>query len=199
MCIASAITRPNSAALTSGCRVTARKRSNASAPRSTVASARKCSGRKIASASPDSRCSSAARNPGCLCEARIMRDRARTRRAGRGRAAAPRRRRARASSERPRHAVHSRSDVAQADRRVDRDRHDEHDIERQEGAVAARAAEHVRCGEPAAHGVDDGREMHRHGERQHGRACALGEEENRAQRVLPSIRATMARLRPAIA
>ena len=51
---ASATTMPHSSKATSGWRVSARNESSALAPLSAVASARKCSGRKIASAMPDS-------------------------------------------------------------------------------------------------------------------------------------------------
>ena len=64
MCSASATTMPPSANLTSGVSVTFRNLSRKSAPLSAPDSAQKCSGRKIASAMPASRCRSAARKPG---------------------------------------------------------------------------------------------------------------------------------------
>ena len=75
----------------------------------------------------------------------------------------------------------------------------EDDVHQQKGRVAVRACQHVCCRHVGARGVDDGREMYGDGQGEHGRAQPLGQEEERAHRVLPSIRASVARLRPAIA
>src|SRR5262249_4413243 len=63
--------------------------------------------------------------------------------------------------------------VAQSDGRVDGDGNYEHEVEREEPAVVARAAQNLGGGDPAAHRVDDGRQMDRHGDREDRGACAL--------------------------
>ena len=60
--------------------------------------------------------------------------------------------------------------------------------------------EHLAGGEAAADGVNDRGEVHRHGERQHRGAGALGDEQDAAvMRCRRNARCTIARFRPAIA
>ena len=150
-----------------------------SAPLSAVASARKWIGRKIASAMPASRCSSAATKPGWACEARIIRYTRADSRAQRPRPSSKEHSANTASAMsrmRPRHGRPFAQDVAQPDRRVDRHRQHEHDIEGEEPVVAARAAQNLAGGQPAAHGIKDGGEMHGDGEREHRGRGALRQE-----------------------
>ena len=66
-------------------------------------------------------------------------------------------------------------DGADADRRMNRHADDENAVERRPGEAAARATEDLGRREAAAHRDDHRDEMHDDAERQHSRACPLGE------------------------
>ena len=62
---------------------------------------------------------------------------------------------------------------------MDRNRENEQQIEGEEPAIAARARQHLAGGEPAAHRIEDGRDVHGDREGEHRGAETLGEEEAR--------------------
>ena len=145
-------------------------------------SARKCSGRKTASASPESRCTSAASHSAsvrCASDAVIVMA-----------APPPRRRAGRApTSSRPKRppAMTLQSsaqrrpfdqNVAQPDRGMDGHRDDEQAVERRPNATLPRVrAKDVGRSQPVARRVEDHRDMHQHQRRHDGRGHPLPDVE----------------------
>ena len=66
-----------------------------------------------------------------------------------------------------------------------RDREDEQRIEQRKPQVAVGARQHLARGQAAAHGVENGGEMHGDRERQHGGGQPLGEKQQRASWLPP--------------
>ena len=65
--------------------------------------------------------------------------------------------------------------------------------------VVAGARQHLARGQSAAHGVENGGEMHGDEQRQHRGGGALGEEQNRGHGIFrPNARLIIARFSPAI-
>ncbi len=83
-------------------------------------------------------------------------------------------------------------------RTVHRDDDDEDRVEGKERRVAVRAPEDLGGGQAAAHRIEDGGEMRRHGEGQNRGAQPLRDEEAGAHSCLPNARRTSARFKPAI-